>query len=365
MVGASPPPYYGSIVIFGRLMGSPLRERFRLIQLDISDHRDVSNVGRFDLENVRLGIRHALACHRALKEERPDLVYVPIAQNALAFFRDSLFLLLARRHGLRRVVHVHGGYFGEFYRQAPALLRAYIRWTLKGVSAAVVNSEMLAPMFAGLLPEERVWPVPIGIEDIPEQFLSQPRPARPPTVLYFGTLVETKGFLDVMAAAPLVAREIPDVRFVIAGGYFTPGDREKAERLLQDPAIRARVEMPGVITGDARFELLLDADVFAFPTYYPIEGQPAVIVEAMSARLPVVTTDQGAIRETIVDGETGWLVPKRDPEALAHRLVELLQDGPLRRRMGQAGRQRFEDRFRIDSYGFGMARVFDAALTEE
>jgi glycosyltransferase involved in cell wall biosynthesis len=365
MVGASPPPYYGSIVIFGRLMASPLRERFRLIQLDISDHRDVSNVGCFDLENVRLGIAHALACRRALKAERPDLVYVPVAQNPLAFFRDSLFLLLARRHGLRRVVHVHGGYFGEFYRRAPAPLRAYIRWTLKGVSAAVVNSQMLGSMFAGLLPDERVWPVPIGIEDIPAHFLAQPRPARRPTVLYFGTLIESKGFLDVMAAAPLVAQEIPGVRFVIAGGYFSPGDREKAERLLQDPAIRDRVELPGVISGDARFELLLDADVFAFPTYYPIEGQPAVLVEAMSAGLPVVTTDQGAIRETIVEGETGYLVPQRDPGAIARRVVELLQDEPLRRRMGEAGRRRFEQRFRVETYSLGMAQVFDAVLSEE
>ena len=263
------------------------------------------------------------------------------------------------------MVHVHGGYFGEFYRRAPAPLRAYIHWSLKGVSAAVVNSDMLASMFAGLLPDERVWPVPIGIEDIPECFRAQPRPARRPTVLYFGTLVESKGFLDVMAAARLVAQEIPGVRFVIAGGYFSPGDREKAERLLQDPAIRDLVELPGVISGDARFELLLDADVFAFPTYYPIEGQPAVIVEAMSAGLPVVTTDQGAIRETIVDGETGYLVRKRAPEAIARRIVELLRDQPLRRRMGAAGRRRFEERYRIESYGLGMARVFEAVFSEE
>src|SRR5688572_29738288 len=96
MVGASPPPYHGSILIFQRLMESPLRERFQLLQLDISDHRDLNNIGRFDVENVRLGVRHALSCYQALKRERPDLVYVPVAQNPLAYLRDSLFLLLAR-----------------------------------------------------------------------------------------------------------------------------------------------------------------------------------------------------------------------------------------------------------------------------
>src|SRR5436305_295717 len=96
MVGAAPPPYHGSIVLFWSLMNSPLREQFQLVHLDISDHRDLENIGRFDLENVRLGVRHALACHRTLRGVRPDLVYVPIAMNPLAFLRDSLFLHLAR-----------------------------------------------------------------------------------------------------------------------------------------------------------------------------------------------------------------------------------------------------------------------------
>src|SRR5207249_9975954 len=120
-------------------------------------------------------------------------------------------------------------------------------------------------------------------------------------------------------------------------------DRAQAERLIQQPEIRAVVELPGVVKGDARFELMRDADLFVFPTYYPIEGQPTVLLEAMSAGLPVVTTDQGAIRDTIVDGETGYLVAKRDPGAIARRVIELLQDEPRRVQMGEAGRRRFEE----------------------
>src|SRR5207245_1005714 len=126
MVGATPPPYHGSITMFKALMNSPLRERFRLIHLDISDHRDLENIGHLDLENVRLGMRHALECYRTLKRARPDLIYVPVAMNPLAYFRDSLFLLMARARGCRRVVHAHGGHFGEFYRTAAPPLRAYI-----------------------------------------------------------------------------------------------------------------------------------------------------------------------------------------------------------------------------------------------
>jgi glycosyltransferase involved in cell wall biosynthesis len=362
MVGQTPPPYHGSVVLFWSLMESPLRERFRLLHLDVSDHRGLDNLGRLDPENVRLGLCHALACYRMLKRERPDLVYVPVAMNPMAFFRDSVFLLMARLTGRPQVVHIHGGHLGEFYRTAPAPLRSYIRWVLKGVAAAVVEADVLAPMFNGLVPDDRVWTVPNGSEGIPETLQAKPRTGRAPTVLYLANLMETKGFLDVMAAAPLVAREIPGVRFVIAGAYGGPRDQEQAERLMQDPGVRAVVELPGRVTGDARFELMRDTDVFVFPSYYPIEGQPTVLLEAMSASLPIVTTDQGAIRETIVDGETGYLVPKRDPSAIARRVLELLRDEPRRLRMGQAGRQRFDERFRVEHYGLGMARVFEHVL---
>jgi glycosyltransferase involved in cell wall biosynthesis len=372
MVGATPPPYHGSIMMFAALMASPLRERYRLLHLDISDHRDLENIGRLDLENVRLGIRHAWECLRLLRREQPALVYVPVAMTPLGYLRDSLFLLLARRvrrpGGRRRlVVHAHGGFFGEFFRTAPAPLRAWIRWTLKGVDAAIVHSEALMPMFHGLVPEARIWPVPNGIEGMPEWMRGINPGATPPgaTVLYLGNLVESKGFLDVMAAAPLVARAVPGVRFVIAGAYFQPSDREGAERLLQDPEVRAVVELPGVVKGDGRFELMRAAELFVFPTYYPIEGQPTVILEAMSAGLPVISTDQGAIRDTIVHGETGYLVPKRDPAALAARIIELLRDRPLRCRMGAAGRRRFEAQFRVEHYGEGITRVFDAVLRDD
>jgi glycosyltransferase involved in cell wall biosynthesis len=341
MVGATPPPYHGSIMMFKALMESPLREQYQLLHLDISDHRDLENIGRLDPENVRLGVRHALACWRMIRQQRPDLVYVPVAMNPLAFFRDSVFLHIARVCGRPRVIHAHGGHLGEFYRTAPAPLQAYMRWSLKGAAAAVVNGEALISMFDGLLPRARVKAVPNGIEGIPEALLGRQRESPSPTVLYLGNLVETKGFLDVMRAAPLVAREIPRVRFIVAGAYFQPSDREKAVRLMEDPAVRAVVELPGVVAGNDRFELMLGADIFVFPSYYPVEGQPVVLLEAMSAGLPIVTTDQGAIRDTIVDGTTGYLVPKRDPAAIARRVVELLRDQPLRRRMGEAGRQRF------------------------
>ena len=68
----------------------------------------------------------------------------------------------------------------------------------------------------------------------------------------------------------------------------------------------------GPVSGQPKTDLLLDADIFVLPTYYPREGQPWVLIEAMAAGLPIVTTDQAAIRETVDYGVNGFLVDKRD-----------------------------------------------------
>src|SRR3954464_14406340 len=79
MIGAAPPPYNGSIMMFWTLMTSSLKDHFRLVHLDISDHRGLENIARLDFRNVYLALRHSLDCILALRQERPDIVYVPIA----------------------------------------------------------------------------------------------------------------------------------------------------------------------------------------------------------------------------------------------------------------------------------------------
>jgi glycosyltransferase involved in cell wall biosynthesis len=84
--------------------------------------------------------------------------------------------------------------------------------------------------------------------------------------------------------------------------------------------------------------LLRAADIFVLSSRW--EGLPLAVVEAMMAGLPVVATAVGGIPETVLHGETGLLVPPGDAHALASALHRLLQDADLRRRMGEAGRQR-------------------------
>ena len=101
-------------------------------------------------------------------------------------------------------------------------------------------------------------------------------------------------------------------------------------------------------------QLLAASDVFVLSSDY--EGVPLTVLEAMAAGKPVVATAVGGVPELIEDGETGILVPPRNPEALAQGILRLAKDASLRQRMGKAARERAQERFDISR----TAREYEA-----
>jgi glycosyltransferase involved in cell wall biosynthesis len=180
--------------------------------------------------------------------------------------------------------------------------------------------------------------------------------------MYLSNLTEAKGFMDVLAAAPLIRERIPDVHFILAGEWTFKREMDDARAWIEGNHLHSVIHMPGVVAAE-KVELLLSSDVFVFPPRQA-EGQPVVILEAMAAGLPVVTTDRGAIAETVLEGVTGFIVPARDPRMIANRVSQLLEDHELRLRMGRAGRKRVEERYSLRRWGSDIGRLFQQVLCE-
>ncbi len=153
-------------------------------------------------------------------------------------------------------------------------------------------------------------------------------------------LTEQKGHTYLIDAAKLVARQYPKVKFVLAGDGPLRNQLEAQIRQngLQDHFILLgfRRDVP---------ELLRLFDIFTLPSLY--EGLPNVVLEAMATALPVVATPVDGTKEAVVDGETGILVPEKDPGRLVKALLSLLQNHEKRIRMGQNARQRVENYFSL------------------
>jgi len=157
-----------------------------------------------------------------------------------------------------------------------------------------------------------------------------------------GHLEEEKGCEYLLRAAAQVSVQDEKVIFLLVGDG---SQRAKLETLAQDLGISSQVMFMGHRNDVPK--LLSVMDVFVLPSLY--EGLPNALLEALAACRPVVATQVGGIPEVVADGETGILIPPRDPGALAGAICALLKDRERAREMGMAGRKRVERLFSVET----------------
>lgn len=175
-------------------------------------------------------------------------------------------------------------------------------------------------------------------------------------LLCVGRLIPEKGVLDFVAAARHVCESRQDAVFLLAG----------SGPLLED--LRARMAEAGLegrikILGwrDDIQDLVKASDVFVLPSYY-MEGLPVSLLEAMACAKPVITTHHKGCEDAVTDGVTAFLVPVKQPEALAEKMTALIEDPALRERMGQAGRERVEHVFELQDCTREVVETLERAV---
>jgi len=176
-----------------------------------------------------------------------------------------------------------------------------------------------------------------------------------------GRVTRWKGQSVFVQAAKLIAERHPEAKFAAVGGVFDTEkfymDRFRKE--VHDAGLESkltindfRADMPDVF---AAF------DIFVLPSILP-EPFGLVVIEAMASGKPVVATAPGGPSETVVDGETGFLVPPSDASAIAKALEVLLADPQKRISMGEAGRRRAREVFSLPRYVTEFEELYDAVL---
>lgn len=181
-------------------------------------------------------------------------------------------------------------------------------------------------------------------------------PDRPLRLVSVGRLVWKKGY----EYALLAVRQLEDRG--IACEYRLIGDGDRLEALAfarQQLGLERSVTLVGACPPPRVSDHLAWADVFVHPAVS--EGFCNAVIEAQAAALPVVTSDAGGLGENVADGETGFVVPRRNPEQLAAKLAQLAADGEVRRRMGRAARQRAVTHFSLDAQMTAFEGFYQAA----
>lgn len=172
------------------------------------------------------------------------------------------------------------------------------------------------------------------------------RKADPPEILSVGRLIEKKGFDDLIrAVAMLRSRGVRCLCRIAGEGPL----HDSLTRLIDTTGARDCIQLLGPVSQAEVIALLERASVFALPCVTEHDGGmdnlPTVLMEAMAAGLPCVSTILAGVPEMVADGVTGRLVPERQPAAFADALAELLASPEQQRAMGERGLQRAREHF--------------------
>lgn len=173
----------------------------------------------------------------------------------------------------------------------------------------------------------------------------------------FAHLSEKKGYRELVEAAAVVIRELPDCQFWCCGEGPLREELESRSRAL---GISDRFRLLGFRNDVA--DLMGAIDVMALPSHREPFG--LVYVEAALCECPTIACDRGGAPEIVVPGETGLLVPPRSPDSLASAILEVLGDAALASRMGRHGNERCRELFGWDNYLRDLCELYDRVIDE-
>ncbi|HLU88827.1 MAG TPA: glycosyltransferase family 4 protein, partial [Cyclobacteriaceae bacterium] len=166
-----------------------------------------------------------------------------------------------------------------------------------------------------------------------------------------------KLFSDIIKAIALLPGRAKIKILIVGDGP----DTEQLHNLAMEKGLAEHLIMPGVQMDTAPYYGLMDIFCIASDN----EGFGLVAVEAMFHQLPVVATSVGGLKDIVIDGETGFLVPSHSPQKIAERLQLLINDSTIRKTMGEAGRIRAEKEYSAAVYAEKVHRLYQELIKEK
>lgn len=283
---------------------------------------------------------------------RLDVVHINLA-SAGSTYRKLQIARLARLLGVPYVLHLHGGDYPNFWKGDESPLSRNIRTMFTGAARIIVLGETWRKFVISRAPEttENIAVVPNAAA---QPTLPHVGGGNTPHILFLGRIGDMKGVPQLGEALGRM-RDLPNWRATIAGDGHVEAARAKASEL----GLADRVDIPGWVDGRRVAELIASADILVLPSF--TENLPLSIIEGMASGLAVVATPVGAVSDIVKDGETGLLVQPGDVDGLTAALTRLIEDKPLRDRLGAAALRLHREQLDLAPYAKTVGGVWISA----
>lgn len=353
-----PPPVHGASLRNQEFIASPIIQgRLEVTVLPIQTSASIGDIGHVSARKIVSTILMIIGAAVLSFRTRPDVFYITLSTSGVAFLKDCLILLAAKRFSSKQLVHLRNQ--GLKRSHESLVYRVLGRMALSRTHALVLSRSLVAD--ASYFYEEGDITVVhncIDDDDAKRSLMCDDKTLNPKLSellkhasakdsLYFyhiANLSEDKGSLDVLRA--FVALGDCSAKLIMIGPWENVDLEEAAKSLLrQYPNIAKRIVFLGALYGPEKFRAMSACDVHLFPTKYDKECFPGVVLEAMSCGIPTIGSRHGALPDIIDHGVDGYLVEKGDVLSLVKYMKLFLAEEGDARNKGKMALTKYNARY--------------------
>jgi glycosyltransferase involved in cell wall biosynthesis len=285
------------------------------------------------------------------------LLHVQVTERG-SFLRKGIILRAGKMMGMRCLLHHHGASLDvDFKDYSPRAQRWLIATACKAdlnVALGERGRKFLNELVG--VPLERIAVLPNAISDLGQGERGARVAGQPMHYLLMANLSPRKGVSEFLLALGQLRDEGRPVRATLAGGEQVARYQQEADRL----GLSEVCHFTGWIKRDRVMAMLAEAGALVLPSYH--EVLPMVILEALSARVPVIATPVGSIPEVLNSGKDCILVPPGDVNMLAQAMRDIADDAALCQRLVENGRARYEEHFEMRAYMKQLLAIYAQVL---
>jgi len=354
-----PPPVHGAAMMCQYIYNSDLiNNNFDCDYINLQTSKKLTETGRgfFSKLFTILGLYRKV--FSSLVKSRYDLCYMSITANGAGFYKDVVVVLIMKIFGCKIIYHFQNKGVSHSKGLANHLIYKFIFKNTK----SILLSSYLYPDIKKYVKEDKVFYCPNAGTDLAEDFNSDEikdkitGEDRPCKLIFLSNMMKEKGVLVLLDACNVLKQKKINFECHFVGAWSDVTELYFMQK-VDEYGLNSVVFTHGARYGQEKLSFLKNADIFVFPTFYHYEAFPLVTLEAMQHGLPVISTPEGGIREIVIEGETGFLVPQHNILELAEKIEVLINDPELRIKMGLAGRNRFMRKFTLNEFENRIATI--------
>jgi len=318
MIGPFSPPITGNSFANDTLFNGIKSKNIQVDKINFGFSTLNEDLGKFSFHKA---IHYSLVYRYLFKIFSFNKIYITIGQTFFGVIKYAPFIYTAKALKKEIIVHIHGNHLNKEYEILKGIKKKIFYNIISQIDKGIVLSNSLKHNLTPFITLKKIFSVYNFVEDNITKNTTlndiDKKTTKELNIVFLSNLMTEKGIIDLLKSLIILNKRGINFKAKIAGAIDS-GFKNDIDNLFKK--LNDNVEYLGVVTGNDKLKLLLKSNIFVFPTYYSMEGQPISILEALATGNIVLTTNHAGIPDIFENKKNGFYIEKRNPKDIADKL---------------------------------------------